>query len=646
MKHANRNSFIGCLLAVLLIAPPALLAQATQTGEPDKPMCDEPRALGLVQQQVELAKTLDNPAQSVPLLIRAADLLWLRQEEAARAILTRAYDLAEKHYQEKGNEVRQEGRLRVQASDQRFAVISAVARRDAAWARKLYERAAEETKREAERAAQTPTAGAANSPSYDGLQQFGSKVINLAYGLLASDEKAALAMARSAFAYPLSYRFNSLLFRLAETNRPAADLLYRDALSAYAKREVQGLFDLALYPFALARSIGNPSTSRSQSLPPTFSADAQLQQLYLNALLMRAQESLKSPVQFPEDRRNLRFDHYPDAAQIFVALSDLEPAIAAQQPDFANRVASIKATLAAYLPADFRQQTANRLQQQQEESADNQYETSLAKAETEANPNRRDDLLAEAVMEAPESETAERLADIAARIESVKLREQILGWLFFEATQKAIRQGDLREARLLAEKVEQLDQRAYLLYQIASVALTKLEDRVRATEALDDVVAAAKKAPNSKEKARTQLGITHLFAKFDSLRAFEVLEEAVHTLNQLENPDLSQAVLRQSIEAHSFTTFRSLSVEGFRLENSFTQLAPLDFERALNLAQSLRDKLLRGNAVLALAAHCLESIEKAEKEKRSKAAAPKDKPSESEAEPNKPKSKKPRNPNA
>ncbi|HKS41096.1 MAG TPA: hypothetical protein VJX74_10835, partial [Blastocatellia bacterium] len=191
-----------------------------------------------------------------------------------------------------------------------------------------------------------------------------------------------------------------------------------------------------------------------------------------------------------------------------------------------------------------------------------------------------------------------------------KIRQQLLNWLYFKRTQKAINEGSLDDARQLSEKVEQLDLRAYLSYEIAAEALRRFEDRTRVREILDAVAAAALKTDNSNEKARTLLGISHLYSKVDHARAFEVMTDAVKTINRITDPDLNNTGLSQRIEGPQFGYLARYDVDGFSLENAFRELAPFDFDRALLVAKALENKTLRSTAVITLAAFCLEIAQK------------------------------------
>ena len=212
---------------------------------------------------------------------------------------------------------------------------------------------------------------------------------------------------------------------------------------------------------------------------------------------------------------------------------------------------------------------------------DESFASYIEKAERATGSDRRDYLLVTAIMKAPEDERLDRLKDFAQKISDPKIRQQLLNWLYFKRTQKAINEGSLDDARQLSEKVEQLDLRAYLSYEIAAESLRRFEDRTRVREILDAVAAAALKTDNSNEKARTLLGISHLYSKIDHARAFEVMTDAVKTINRITAPDLNSTGLSQRIEGPQFGYLARYDVDGFSLENAFRELAPFDFDRAL-----------------------------------------------------------------
>jgi hypothetical protein len=215
------------------------------------------------------------------------------------------------------------------------------------------------------------------------------------------------------------------------------------------------------------------------------------------------------------------------------------------------------------------------------------------------------------------TESLERLEDFAQKVEESRVHEQLLNWLYFISAQKAAHDGLLEDAARLARKVDQVDQRAYLFFEIAKVAEKKFGDKGRVREALDEAAKIALTAPNTQERARALLGVANLYAKLDQFRALEVMGDAVKTINRIEKPDFTLSAVFQQIQGEKFAIFASYPVSGFNLENAFRDLAAVDFQGALALARNFDSKHLRATTIIAIAAQCLEKPErKKEREKR------------------------------
>lgn len=591
------KSLLRAALALILIAPLGFGQEketASQPPQKNQLACDQERGLALVEEQVDEAKTLEPPAQRIPIMIRAADLLWLYREEKARAIFTTAFDLAEKQFREKGDEMREEKGVRMQLPDQRFVVMNAIARRDAAWAKRLAERVADETNREAEK-----SAAAASTASTLGPANVSDKVIGLALSLLTIDQPTALNLVRGTFRSTASYTLPIFLFKLAETNQVAADQLFQEAVNANTRMPIDGLLYLSVYPFALKSAVGQPgSITTSYQPPPNFIPRPALQQLFLNAYLSRGEGMVDAPPP-PAQGRGLS-----EPANTYYGLLGLEPLIAQTQPNAIDRALKLKAALGGLLTGETRSNLTSRSESRNRPAKG--FDQLVDDAENEKDATRRDGALGMVILNAPDSESDERLLDLAKKISDLKFRGQLLDFLNFKFAQKATREGRLGEAAQFASKVEQLEERAYLSVQIAAEGLKRYKDRQRAAEILNEAAAAALKADNTNEKARALLGVTHVFASFDPPRAFEVLDDAIKTINHLTNPDFSSTNIPQRIQGPTFTRYAMLSVEGFSLENTFRELGPFDFDGAVILARKLEDKSQRATAIIALSAFCLE----------------------------------------
>ncbi|HEX8557591.1 MAG TPA: hypothetical protein VF668_05790 [Pyrinomonadaceae bacterium] len=610
-------------LLALCLRPAAAPAQtapapARTKARPEAPkvFCEPSRAVALVREQLSEAKALGDPTGRIGVMTRAADLLWRDERAEARAVFAEAFELASRHYRERGDEMRREpGRadsrvpgLGVQLPDQRFVVLRAVARRDAAWARELAARAAEETREEAKKNAEA--AGKRNRPA-------GEKLLSFAESLLESDAPTALAVARQTFAEPATMYLPRFLYKVAESDRAAADALFKEALAAYADRDVDSLLQLSAYPFALTSTVAPVTQSASAPRPAAFAADAELQRLYVNTFLNFAGRRLAALAEQPPADTPRSGVTEPEA--IYTALKVLGALYGQRRPAALERISALEGQ-AVTLLSPARQRSAAAYAQRDLEGRnrprrEDAFEASLEQAER-APAERRDMHLASAIMHASDGAPLEKVEATAERLQEAEVRRQVLDWVYFRRGHTAAYAGELDEARRLADRVGSLEGRALLLLNIAAEGLRRSDDRQRAEGLLTEVVAAARKAPDTVSKARALLGVARLYGSFDYLRGLAVLGEAVGAVNRLNDPDLASASFRVAVQGKNFSTFGGWPMPGLTLESSFGELGARDFEATLSAARQLGDRRLRATAVLALAAACLADAEKPEPPKR------------------------------
>src|ERR1700755_1100240 len=194
-----------------------------------KVFCDPARAVSLVETQLSEAKMFADASRRLSVMTRAADLLWPHERESAREIFQQAYDLAVKDFREHENDPEPKGSMTMSRPDQRFIVMTAIGRRDAAWARRLAEAVAEEKRREAEQASNATKATDAGGWK-PGLAE---NTLGLAESMIKIDREASVALARSTFRQPASFFLVIYLYSLAANDRAAADALYAEAINAY-----------------------------------------------------------------------------------------------------------------------------------------------------------------------------------------------------------------------------------------------------------------------------------------------------------------------------------------------------------------------------------------------------------------------------
>ncbi len=137
------------------------------------------------------------------------------------------------------------------------------------------------------------------------------------------------------------------------------------------------------------------------------------------------------------------------------------------------------------------------------------FDDQVEAAEKQQDPAKRDQILAFAVLGA-QTESLDRVLSFAEKITDSDVRGQLLNWLYFSRAQVAAKEKRLDEARKLASKVPELDQRAYLYSSIAKESIKQTKDQSQARELLEEVAATVAKAPSTIVKARALLGLAYL----------------------------------------------------------------------------------------------------------------------------------------
>jgi hypothetical protein len=233
-------------------------------------------------------------------------------------------------------------------------------------------------------------------------------------------------------------------------------------------------------------------------------------------------------------------------------------------------------------------------------------EEQVEAAEKQSKPAMREQMLAFAVLHADETEDLDRVIKIADKIDDVGLRQQIVNFVYFTRAQSLIKQHKTDEARVLASKVEELDNRAYLYSAIAAETVKQIKDDSEARALLEEVASATAKAPDSEIKVRALFGISYLFAGIEPSRSVALLGDAVKAINRIEGKDFSRDYVIKKIEGKSFGSYVTLRMPGFNPENAFRAVSEYDFDGTFYLTANFDDKLLRSMTTMALAERCLQ----------------------------------------
>jgi hypothetical protein len=382
-------------------------------------------------------------------------------------------------------------------------------------------------------------------------------------------------------------------------DKQAASRLYQQALSVYANAPVNQLLYLSAYPFGINRVVGPEMQSTFFVLPKEFTPDAAAESAFLEVILRRGQETKARPTQ-PVSGPVAQ----PEIVQIYLALNSLQASVARDQPAYAGRVMSLVSTLEPLLSAEARHEASNIARWHQDLNLS--LETIAERIENEKVPEKKDRLIARAVLASKSTEELERVERLIDKVSESKFRGELLDWLYFKRTQKLVSDGRLDEAAQLIPKVSQVDHRAYLAFLLATESTKKMKDSALVMQVLEDVVKTALKAPNTNEKARTLLGLTSSYAKFDRTRAFEILGEAINVINKIDEPDLTSTAVLRRIGTDRFTIHVAYEMRTSSLDTVFREFAIDDFVKSLWLANQLPDKPLRATGTFAISGRCLE----------------------------------------
>ena len=591
------GSFLLILLAGCFCVNSSLKGQTTKTVPSSvSALCNLENGVSIVAEQINSSKTMDETPKRIGVLIRAADVLWPYQKQKARAAFVEALDLAIQNFRDAGDVVKQEGRLPIQQPDQRFVVIAAIAKRDREWARKLTDQVFEEEIKEAE-----------NKPVKDLTPDYQrpQKLFAVAYSLLPDDPEAALTFARSSLRYTATIQVPGFLYRLAEVNRALADQFYQQALQAYAETPMEQFLYLSSYPFANEREAGEMPAYTLYKVPSGVTPNPNLARMFMQTLLGRAQQL--PAVNLETSSKAL----YSDRAQMWIALNRLEPQVQSMLPDLLPALRQARGTLQALLNETETKRASQSLVPTPKLSFDERIEDALKQSD----PERREGSIALAIITGADGEPLDKVVAAADKIDDTALRTQVLSRLYFDRTLAVLKEDSFDEARKLAGKVDELDQRAYLYSRIAADSIKQAKNEVEVREMLEEVVSSAGKAPDTEIKARALLGIAYLYSRIDSNRAVSVLGDAVKSINKIEAPDFSRDWVIKRIEGKSFGYYTTLQTTGLNLDNAFREIGKFDFDGTLYQAASFTNKSLRSMTTVATVEPCLQVVRKTKQTK-------------------------------
>jgi hypothetical protein len=596
----------------------------TSTKKRLDPLAEQKRTtvVSLLSSLADEAKSFQDKKLRVRVLAQTADALWEANNGKAVTLFRRAWTEAGSADSEAANQAREDARRQQQSQrgavvrrrqpDVRGEVLRLVAKRDRSLGEEFLKQLDDEQKREASDA----TSAKDQMPSDAWSASLSdAKRLNLASQLLQSGDVDRALL----FADPALVRVNRetifFLSDLRRKNAPAADQRFAALLSMVAvdpmadANTISGLSSYVFTPFLyfnFAKDGGAYTSQRERAVtPPDISPRLR------DAFMSLAAQILLRPLAPPDQDQTTSgrvgkymiikrllplFERYlPDA---FAELNSTLAALSSDMPGGRDRLDENNSALTrGIIPEDPNKDFADRMQDRLDH----------AKDATERDAIYADYAVAAAGKKDP------RARELADKIEDSELRKQVRNYADFETIRRLLDDGkDIGEALRIARQGELTHyQRAWAFTQ-ASRIMTK-QDRVRATEVLQDALTEARKIGDGEtsesveaDRARAFVAIASRFAELDKTRAWELMNEVVKTTNAAQTYTGQDSQIGAMVHTKFMTVAFSSSVEDFDLSGLFRNLAEGDLYRAIETVHGLSAESTRSAATLAVARSVLE----------------------------------------
>jgi hypothetical protein len=557
------------------------------------------RVIEVLRQTADESKRWDKKEIAATVQVRAADLIWEANADAARAILAQAWETAGKV-----EETEREHSLYRNYSKRaeiRREVLLVAKRRDDELAKKWIE----EMSREKEAEQDSNKRGV-----FDDRTARSAVLLQMALASAKDNPQAATDFAIQSLRDGISFGLQNVLIALQEQSFDLAELVFRAALDRLARAGTADPNELLilhsyLYSPGKIRAANSSDSQGSVTIavgksPTTITPAAQFKPALAVEFLNLATDLLLSaplPSASPNPQASAR-------AQISVIEALIGRVGQVSQEKAAQLAARVQTLIAdaQFTPEPPRPPDGFIEPRQGEKASEyNQRRVDSLEelAERETGTLRRDIAFAKAAA-ATEVESYERGWRIAGRIDDKKLRSDLTNWLTYRATLRFIDKKDFDRSYAINNRNEDPAQRAVCLI-VGAQKLIEAKDAARASDWLREASSLMKKAQLDESWARIALGIVAAYGKFDPTAAFSALQDAVKIVNQFPvdpgNTDAAPSLQRFS---GIITSDVTSATRGFSLEAAISSFGPRDFESVYGVLREMQIPEARGLAMVVL----------------------------------------------
>jgi tetratricopeptide (TPR) repeat protein len=530
-------------------------------------------AIYTLEEAVASARQLENPFTKIHLQTLVAEALWSTNESRAREIFIQALS---------------------DAADTDDAVKAQLLQRDVikrAWlkspalGRQLMEKAAAGQTQQTQGVAApqtTPTLAVQfGMKSPDPLAQ---QQLLLGGALIQDDPEAAAKLIRQGAESGATFALANYLMQLREKNPTLSDDIFLETLNRLPSMQTSAALSIAV-------SMTDYVSPNCALCPQQQIASDRVGRAYYAVTLSLLRRSVGQPVPIMSEQQSAqaRVEQLQRQAQAMLAMRLTDLARRYNAPEGAELQAIYQDAFEKINPR--LKPTIDLMERTQR--SDDRFETAFHEVESIPDQSQRDETLVRLVEIALQKGLdGEGLARLEQKIEKIKtpaLHDRARSLFDLRQIEIAIKSKDVERALKLCERLPSGVMRAGALADVAS-ALQRAGDRARALEVLGESLRQADKADGSLDRSATIFKIVSSFVSLkDDAQSFEALLTAADSLSRLRGDDFSKS---QSDEV--------MPEKEFDFGTSFGRLAKVDFNRSLQIAQTIRWRELRLPAEIAV----------------------------------------------
>jgi len=569
---------IALALAGSVARAQTLQSSITTTVSFDAASRQNTRIVALLEQLADQARTSDNITFAVRAQSQAAKLLWAQDEERARIIFQRAFQLLgpgaapKPRESDQSSDTSKTAGTSGSAADRRrlrTELLNQIAARDPEFA--------EELARDLAESIESSKSGCGDGPSSDcsvpgttSPRQPTSSItvsredseqcellMSAALQVVDRDPQQAMTFAQMSVALGISSNLSRLLTIMRGVDAERADLLFSNSMARLEGSTHVELSDL----HTLGSYVVSVSTWRST-------------QPLSRPLVVRFLNFAFSQI----ERRDLyqpRGSRRDDSAFYFIGrqLTDLFARYLPERLDQLQRYLNDPTDVASYDevvdPAPLKIKAPADIASEALDSSD---------------PNERDSLYASASLGWLGQGNLKEAHAAALKIQDGSTRDRVL----VQIVRRYSSEQRIDEAAVLSRRIVDETLRAEML-GIVGTAARAAKDNSRASELLNEAVTCALKSKPTAETARSLVMIAGTFSGFDAAKSFEVLQSAIKSINDILKQQEDARNDRSTIGARPkpMPTFSLEEIYNAGFETTLAALAKTDFEGALALARQL-----------------------------------------------------------